>query len=138
MLKLKRFEEGVWEDYPGFPGVRFKIRPITLSKAMELRSKVRRKIYVMGPSEIDPSIIKPQLVDDVDDGEFSWSIFDQALEAWEGIEVDGSPTPEEIKKAIFDHEELREFILARARKQVEDEQASLEQERKNLLSLQDG
>lgn len=133
MLKLKRFKEGVWADFLEVPGVRVKVRPVPLGYQLELRSKLRKRV----PIDVEPGK-PPQFIEDVDEGALLWSVFSHTLEDWEGIEVEGNPTPEEIKKAIFDHDGLRQFIIDKSRELSQTEEKKIEEETKNLSSSQSG
>lgn len=138
MLKLKRFLVGVFVDYPGADGVRFKIKPSTFSQSLDVLTQVREK-KVVGDWPIDPKDPTkrgPHVIDDFHDGVFLWKMFDQTLEAWDGID----PTPEgendplgpnEIKKLIFDNDAMREFIFENARRLAGSEEAKQDLERKN-------
>ena len=138
MLKLKRFKEGVWIDYPGAVGVRLRIRPVTFSQSMDILSEVKEK-KVIGDYPIDPKDASkrgPQVVDDYKDGAFLWKMFDQALESWEGIDPipEGEEValgPSEVKRLLFDNDLLREFIFKTARELAGREEDKLESERKN-------
>ena len=136
-MKLKRFKEGVWVDYPKAKEVRFKIRPVTFSQSLSILSEVKEKRVVVDyPDSKDPSKKGPQIVDDYKDGAFLWKMFDQALEAWDGITVDQDEGeaplgPMEIKKVIFDNNDVREFIFESARNLLEAQGKKEEEERKN-------
>jgi len=138
MLKLKRYKEGVCIDYPEALGVRFRIRPITFSQTLGFLSETKQKKVVMD-FPIDPKDLTkkgPQVVDDYKDGELLWKSFDQALEAWEGIDnvPEGEETPlspTEVKHILFDNEKVRDFVLEKARDLAKSELVKQEQEVKN-------
>ncbi len=138
MLKLKRFKEGVWMDYPNAVGVRLFIRPVTFTQSMDILSEVKeKKVLVDYPIDPrDPSKRGPQVIDDYKDGAFLWKMFDQSLNAWEGIEVelDEGETPlgpVEIKRVMFNNTQLREFVFAKARELADGEVQKMEEEKKN-------
>lgn len=136
-MKLKRFKEGIWVPYPKATEVEFKIRPQAFSATMDILAQVKEKRVVDGwPDPRDPSKKGPTVVDDWKDGAFLWGVFDRALEEWRGID----PTPEgeelslppsEIKRLIFDNDEMREFIFQKSRELLEKESSKLDEERKN-------
>lgn len=113
-LKLKRFQEGQWFDYPEAEGVRFLIRPLPLSVGLSIRSKIRERVA----TEIETKTGKQKgtkittLLEDVDSAKFTWEIFDYILQDVQGITLDDDPKAsiDDIKKVIFDNVELREFI----------------------------
>ena len=131
MLKLKRFSEGVWFDYP--EGGKFKIRPVTPRDFLELHEKARK-----GKSIIKNIEGKPEVIDDYDEFHFSWLLFCHMVEDWKELEVDGAKTPDEIREAIFNEMVLRDWITERARDVANLYKEQLEQESKNSDSSQSG
>jgi hypothetical protein len=143
MLKLKRFKEGTWFDWPELDGVKVKVRPVGTSKAFELAKKHRKKIVIQAPDPANPRRKINEVFTDVDEASVTLELFNYALEDWEGITLspeEGEPEPsrEEVKKAIFDHDELRRFIIDKARELLDKQMDRLEEERKNLESSQSG
>lgn len=136
-MKLKRFKEGIWINYPKSEEVRFKIRPSSFTATMELLQEVKEKKVIESPPDPKDSSKKgTQIVDDYRDGAFLWKMFDRALEAWEGIdpipEGETEPLPPiEIKKLIYDNDAMREFIYETSRKFSTEEEKKQEEERKN-------
>ena len=130
-LKLKRFNEGVWFDYPA--GGRFKIRPLGPKDYLTIREASRKgKIAVFkGSSQFE-------IVDDYDEAKFFWATFSYMLQAWEGIEVDGASTDDEIREAIFNDKDIRDFITDKANEIFLNAQQSMEEESKNSKRSQDG
>lgn len=137
MLRLKT-KKGVWVDYPQATGVRLKIIPISFSESLRILYNVKEKKVVdnfpVDPK--DPTKRGVQIVDDYNDGLFLWELFDRVLEQWEGIEIErdeGDPAlgPKEIKRILFDNDELREFVFKSARELAEAEAKREEEERKN-------
>jgi hypothetical protein len=133
-LKLKRFQEGKWFDYPGAEGVRFLIRPLPLSEGLAIRSKIRERV----PTEIDMQQGKNKgkittLLEDVDSAKFTWEIFNFILQDVEGIDLEDIPgaSLEEKKKAIFDDISLREFISDKSEVIRQDGERKLGSEIKN-------
>jgi hypothetical protein len=133
MLKLKRFSEGMWIDYPGAEGVRFLIRPLQLSQGLAIRSKVRKPIPIDVPTPGARRDKVTSLMEDVDTGHFTWGIFDYILQDFEGIGVEGEAevSKDEIKKLIFDNNTIRDFILEKSEWLREQGDSKLEEERKN-------
>jgi hypothetical protein len=138
MLKLKRFKEAVRIEYPNAVGVWLSIRPVTFTQSMDILSEVKEKKvmidYPIDPK--DPSKKGPQVIDDYKDGAFLWKMFDQALLAWEGIEVelDEGETPlgpAEMKRVMFNNTQLREFVFSKARELADGEVKKMEEEKKN-------
>lgn len=143
MLKLKRFTEGQWIDYPGADKVSFLIRPVNLSTGLSIRSKVRDKVAM---DVVDPKTGKKvyTLMEDVDTGRFSWEAFDYMLQDFKGIALEdekGNPlelSKDETKKAIFDNDDLRNFITGKAEELATTKASELEDEVKNSKSSQSG
>lgn len=139
MLKLKRFKEGIWTEYPNAVGVRLKIRPVVFSQSLDILAEIKEK-KVIDDYPIDPKDLTkrgPQVIDDYESGVFLTKMFDRALEAWEGIEVEleegeVAPGPVELKKILFDNDPLREFVFQKAREYATLEVGKQEEERKNL------
>ncbi len=136
-MKLKRFKEGVWVEFPKAKEVRFKIRPVSFSQSMELLNQTKEKRVVEGvPDPADTSKRGPQVIDDYNSGAFLWNMFDRALENWEGIDPvpEGETEPLElmdVKRLIFDDDPMREFIFKTARELVGVTEKKQEEERKN-------
>lgn len=134
-LKLKRFQEGQWFDYPEATGVRFLIRPLPLSKGLEIRSKIRERVA----TEIETKTGKQKgtkvttLLEDVDSAKFTWEIFDYILQDVHGVTLEDDPNAslDEIKKVIFDNPELREFISEKSEIVRQDSDQKLKDEIKN-------
>jgi len=121
MLKLKRFSEGAWFDYPA--GGRFKIRPLLPKDLIELREKTRSKIAIRGISG------SQEIVDDYDEGKLNLSIFYHMIEDWKDIEIEG--TSSEIKDAIFNNMQLRDWITLKSGELAIQYNESFEDESKN-------
>lgn len=149
MITLKRHGQGIWYPWPKNEGVRFKIRPLTSKKLLELRNESKQgKVAVEMPME-DPenpgqNLIK--IVDDYNDLLYEQKMLDYCLEDWEGLTLEDGidkETPEEeikraIQEAIFDHVEMRRFIFVQAFKSMAIEGKKFQDELKNLESSQDG
>ena len=138
MLKLKRHKEGIWVEYPHAVDVRLKIRPVTFSQSMSILTEVKEKVVVEGFSidAKDPSKKGPQIVDNYKDGAFLWKMFDSALQEWEGIEIeldegDAPLGPVEVKKVLYDNDQLREFVFEKARAFAQADIQKKEGETKN-------
>src|SRR3972149_8369864 len=98
MLKLKRFDEGVWYEWPNDPQIKLKIRPITPKKLLDFREKSKKgKIAIVLPSG------ETQIVDDNNEAKVNWECFSWMVEDWQGIEFDGNPSMDEKKEIIFNH-----------------------------------
>jgi len=143
MLKLKRFSSGQWFDYPKASGVRLLIRPLQLSSGLSIRSKIRGTI----PTDVkDPKTQKSVtvLMEDVDTGRFSWEIFDYMLVDFEGIQIEGEDgktievSKSELKIAIFDDTNLRDFVSEKSEWLRDNGAQKLEDEVKNSASSQSG
>lgn len=126
MLKLKRFDEGVWFDYS--TSIRFKIRAMTPKKLIELREKSRR----------DKSFVSGEITEQYDGSILNTEIFRWMIEEWRGIEFDGNPSPEECKDIIFNHLVFRDFITDKSYELFRVESARVEDELKNSDSSQGG
>ena len=133
-LKLKRFQEAKWFDYPGAEGVRFLIRPLPLSEGLAIRSRIRERV----PTEIDLQQGKNKgkittLLEDIDTGKYTWEIFNFILQDVEGVDLEDVPgaSLEEKKKAIFDDIKLREYISDQAEMVRLDGERKLDSEIKN-------
>jgi hypothetical protein len=135
MLKLKRFDEAVWYNWPEASGVRLKIRPLSRRKMLELRNESKQgKVAVSMPDE------EIQIVDDFNDFIYEWKMFQFCLDDWEGISIDSEEEAkkEDIREAIFDNIALRRFILQKSLEVMSLENKKFEEELKNLLGSQDG
>jgi hypothetical protein len=137
-MKLKKVTEGVWFDYPEEKGVRLKIRSVPWSKALDIRSSVRKKIVMNMPDPLDPTKVIPQIVDDYDEGIVGKQLFYYALEAWEGIELESAATTDEIKEAMFDYAPIREFVIEKASELAKLDAKIKDDELKNSETSQSG
>jgi hypothetical protein len=134
-LKLRRFQEGKWFDYPEATGVRFLIRPLPLSVGLSIRSKIRERVA----TEIETKTGKQKgtkittLLEDVDSAKFTWEIFDYILQDVEGISLEDVPGAglDDIKQAIFDDVPIREFISEKSEIIRADGERKLKDEIKN-------
>ena len=134
-LKLRRFQEGKWFDYPEAAGVRFLIRPLPLSVGLSIRSKIRERVA----TEVETKQGKQKgqkittLLEDVDSAKFTWEIFDYILQDVQGISLEDVPdaTIDDLKKAIFDDVSLREFISEKSEIIRVDGERKLKDEIKN-------
>ena len=139
MLHLKRYDEGVWFDYPDNPGTRIKVRGVTNSAIVNIRSQLRKTIPTPIDTVIDgKKIQRIDLLDDLDPGAFAWGLFDHILLDWEGIEVEGISDKGLVKKAIFDFDPLRAFINEKSDQLAKAIDGKLAGELKNSESSQDG
>lgn len=142
-IDLKRYGQGTWHSWPKNEGVRFKVRPLSSKKLLELRNESKRgKVAVEMPSE-DPS--NPgrnlvEIVDDYNDYAYEWKMFSHCLEDWEGITIEGDSSvgKDEIREAIFNHIEMRRFIILKSFETMILENRKLEDELKNLQGSPDG
>lgn len=133
MLKLKRFDEGVWYEWPSDPQIKLKIRPITPKKLLDFREKSKKgKIAIILPNK------ETQIMDDTNEAKTNWECFMWMLEDWQGIEFDGDPSTEEKKEIIFNHLSLRDFISDKAAEIFQTETSKIEGELKNLGRSQSG
>jgi len=155
MLKLKRFNEAVWFNWPEASGVRLKIRPLNGRKMLELRNESKQgKVAVSMPS-LDPEEGNIRIVDDYNDFIYEWKMFQYCLEDYEGITLDGEDDHpkelegeakslyeqkkrEEIREAIFNNVLLRRFILKKSLEVMASENKRFEEELKNSLGSLDG
>lgn len=143
MLKLKRFDVGVWFDWPKAPNVRLKIKPLYGKKLLELRNESKQgkvAVEMPIPDLENPKRNKIEIVDDYNDLTYEWKMFLYCLEDWEGITLEGDiePKKEEILEAIFNNVEMRRFIISKAFEVMVSENRKLEEELKNLQGSQDG
>jgi len=133
MLKLKRFDEGVWYEWPSDPQIKLKIRPITPKKLLDLREKSKKgKVAIILPNG------ETQIIDDSNEAKVNWECFSWMVEDWQGIEFDGDPSMDEKKEIIFNHVSLRDFISDKAAEIYQVETSKIEQELKNLERSQSG
>jgi len=134
-LRLKRKKEGVWVDFPGNEGVRFKIRPLSLTEMGKIRASIRKKIVVRDPgADLSKGEELQKVVDDIDEFELTKAVFFHILEAWEGIEVDGTEdlSQNDWKTLMFDESSIRDFVVSESTK-LADELGKQEQaEQKNF------
>lgn len=130
-LKLKRFNEGIWFDYPA--GGKFKIRPLQPKDYFDLRedSKVG-KLLISKPDG------QTEYVDNYNEALFYWKVFKRILEDWAEVEVEGATTKDEIRETIFNNHTLRDFISDRSNELSAKINADLEDELKNSASSQSG
>ncbi len=136
MLKLKKFNEGVWCDVPEEicpGGVSLKIRSIHGKQYLTLKESCKRgKVAILEPDG------KIQIADDYDDAKLFWITFSHMLEAWKGIEVEGAKNDDEIREEIFNRQPLRDFITEMADKLLTEEKKIFEEELKNSVRSQSG
>ncbi len=132
MLKLKRFDQGVWHEYQ--PGVKFKIKPMGKYDMVEIRLRSKRKIAVQGLSGPD------NVADDYDGAAFMLETFRTCLLEWSGIEIEGigNPSRDDIMRGLFEITEVRDFILTRSSEAFASEEGKLQDELKNSESSQAG
>lgn len=131
MLTLKRFSKGQWFDFPGVEGVRFLIRPFQLSDGISVRSKIRKGVAVEIPNPQKEGKTLSIMMEDVDQGELTYKVFDFMLQDFEGLQIEddggkiiklepGMAQEEtvkikaEIKRAAFDSEEIRDFVAEKS------------------------
>lgn len=143
MFSLKRYSQGTWYPWLKNEGVRFKIRPLSSKKILELRNESKQgKVAVEMPAEDpkNPGQNLVEIVDDYNDFTYEWKMFSHCLEDWEGITIEGDTDvgKEEIREAIFNHVEMRRFIISQAFKEMAIESKKLEDELKNLAGSPDG
>jgi hypothetical protein len=122
-MKLKRFDEGQWFDYPGVPGVRLKIKPICRKDFIDMKSEAKARFG----GEFDFSY-------------YEWGGMKACLIEWTGIEFEGSENPsrEAMLVSIYNETGLRDFILQKAQEIFIKEQGKLDGELKNSESSQSG
>lgn len=143
MLKLKRYSIGQWFDYPKAPGVKLLIRPLHLTTGLNLRSKVRSRVVM---DVVDPKTNKSvsTLMEDIDSGLFSWEVFNYMLQDFEGISMTDDKDKivevpkDEMKRAIFDDPDLRDFVGEKSEFLREQGSQKLEGELKNSPISQSG
>lgn len=137
-------DDGVWFSYPG-TDLKLQIRQVRLGKAMELRSKVTKKVAVPIQDPVPGS--PPFVIDSTpNDSDLSWVVFDYMLQDWQGMEATTAsgiaPTVEDIKRAIYDNDGLRKFVtdksneLSEVSKKAEEVKEKIDS--KNVPSSQNG
>lgn len=129
-LKLKRFSEGRWFKY--LDDSRFKIRATQPKQYLEFREKTKTKVRV------ENSDGTSSFIDDYNEALLYWKVFEYVLEDWEKIEVEGATTREEIKEAIFNNKDARDFISTKSNEMFSEINSNLEGELKNSESSQSG
>jgi len=127
MLKLKRFDKPEWFEVPKLEGVRLLIRPASFKRTTQLLSSVKRKTEVDG-----------KYIDDYDDSKFALNLFKELLVDFEGVEVDGDLSKDEIKELMYEYSIFREFVSEKANELYKAAEDKLEEELKNLTSSQSG
>ncbi len=132
LLKLKRFSEGVWFDYP--EGGKFKIRTVSPKRYLEIQEqcKTGKKQILKNPSGED------EIVDDFDKAKLSWLVFCEAVELWEEIDVVPGSTDLQIREDIFNNRLLRDWIIDRAMQIFKAQEKAVEGELKNSKTSQSG
>lgn len=137
-LMIKAKKSAVWIDFPGEAGASFLIKPLTLSELGVARSTVRRKVAIPVASMAGspPSANPFQFTDDVDDFELSRAIFLHVLQDWKGVEFDwegdtANHSKDDEKGALFNIQEVREFIVTRAQEMGEEFGKKRKDEEKN-------
>lgn len=128
-LKLKRGTEGIWYDYQD--GWKFKIRPIQPKEYLNIREKAKNKVMVTGSDN------KPEYVDNYNEAEIMYQCFQYTLAEY-SLESETGMTDAEVREAIFNKIELRDWISSKAEELRIKENASLEGELKNSDSSQSG
>ncbi len=130
-LKLKRFSEGVWFDYPA--GGKFKVRPVQPKDYLDLREQAKAgKISVSKPDG------QMEYLDNYNEASFFWKVFQYILEDWAEVEVEGATTKDEIREAIFNERDLRDFISTKANELFSKFHSDLEGDLKNSVGSQSG
>ena len=127
MLKLKRFDKPQWFDVPQFEGVRLLIKPASFKTTTQILSTVKRKIKT-----------EDGYIDDFDDGKFALELFKELLVDFEGIEVDGDPSKDEVKELLYEYEFFRTFVSEKANELYKTIEQELDEELKNSTSSQGG
>lgn len=130
MLKLKRFSEGIWFDYP--KGGRFKIRAATPKHYLDFRQQNRKKIAIPLPEG------KFEIIEDIDESKVMWEILNYCLQEWSDVEVEGTTDPKEIKDSILNSADIQNWIIERSQEIAKGEEQKFEDELKNLKSSQNG
>jgi hypothetical protein len=131
LLKLKRFGEGVWFDYP--EGGRFKIRAITPKRYLEI-SEVCKK----GKQIIKNTENEDQIVDDFNESQRAWLIFSEAVQEYDALDSVPGSTPDQIREDIFNNRDLRDWIMDRASQVFKAEEKAVEGELKNSVTSHHG
>ena len=130
-LKLKRFSEGIWFDYPA--GGKFKIRPIQPKDYLDFREQAKAgKLAVSKPDG------QVEYFDNYNEASFYWKVFQYILEDWAEVEVEGATTKDEIREAIFNDRNLRDFISDHSNELFAKYHSDLDGELKNSVSSQSG
>lgn len=136
MLKLKRFNEGVWYDLPDAVGVKLKIKPLAKKDVMDLRAAAKRKMAVRSSGG------KTEIVDDYDESAFIWQMFRSCLLEWQGISMDEvadvKPDHEDFLLALFENDGIRQFVFEKANEAFVQEEQKLGDELKNSGASQSG
>jgi len=127
MLKLKRFDKPQWFDVPQFEGVRLLIKPASFKTTTQILSTVKRKVKT-----------EDGYIDDFDDGKFALELFKELLVDFEGIEVDGNPSKDEVKELLYEYEFFRTFVSEKANELYKTIEQELDEELKNSTSSQGG
>jgi len=130
MMRLKRFDVGIWYDYPPVPGVRLKIKPMNRKDVLDFRAGVKHKLSVQVGD-------KSQIIDDYNEADFTWKVFINCLEDWEGIVTDEQGTKARYED-IFNNDDLREFFFSKANESYQAEEKKIGEELKNSGASQSG
>lgn len=134
MLNLKRFDRSVWFDYPKGEGVRFKIRPYSKKASLECMARASRLM-----TKIDEDW-KESLTETPSRLLLVWEMFAYCLEDWKGIQFSGSEviSRKDALEALFEDDNIKEFVFEAANRLREDEENALEAELKNSGPSQGG
>lgn len=135
MLKLKRFNEGIWYDFPNHPGVKLKIKSVSKKDILDIRAMVKRKMAVKSDGHFE-------IVDDYDEASFVWELFRTSLEEWQGISIDQVSDlkleREDYLLAMFENDDLRKFVFEKTDEGSRIESQKLSDELKNSEGSQSG
>jgi hypothetical protein len=125
-LDLEKLDEGVWVEWKD--GVEVKIRPLPVSKSVELQKKATRKKFEF----VDG---RRQTTETIDGDKYNDLLQAHLIEDWRGFyDQNDEPIPcnAETKKAILDYmHEFRLFVVMAGRELEAHRQEQQEKEEKN-------
>lgn len=134
MLKLKRFSEPVWVNFPGVEGVRFQIRPPRLADVLDLKSKIRKTVPSPIPVIVDGEEVgsRYELLEDVDIAVYNFEVFKFCVVNFEGIDWTDHPDDQNEKlKTLYSDDRVRTFIQKQILALDKAQNKMMEEERKN-------
>lgn len=112
---IKKKPEPTWFDYKdpeqGFE-IKLLIKVQGISDVGKIRKRIKKK--VAANVEVDGKE-RMEIVDDIDTFDLTFTLFNEMLLAWKGIDSDEGVCKEDIIEALFEHEGIRDFVFEKGR-----------------------